>query len=108
MKVIISVFYIILMLQLGCADEKYVKVADYANPNNEEKLVLSNDDQMLILYDDTGNFYAHRSYDLKFLYAGNFQAKPVTLETLTDTAQSNALIFASQAGDIYLRTFTID
>ena len=108
MKKILSSLCILVLLQLGCADEKYAKVADYSNPNNEERLVMSDDDQMLILYEDGGNFFAHRSYDLKFLYAGNFKANPVSLETLTNTAKSNALIFASQAGDIYLRNFTID
>ena len=108
MKIILSVLCILLLLQLGYADEKYAKVADYSNPNNEERLVMSDDDQMLILYEDGGNFFAHRSYDLKFLFAGNFGKPPVSLETLTNTAKSNALIFASQDGNIHLRNFTID
>lgn len=108
MKIILSVLCLLLLQQLAYADQKYLKVADFANPNNNERLVLSDDDQMVILYEDGGNFYAYRSYDFKFLYAGNFKAKPVSLETLTNTAKSNALIFASQDGDIYLRNLTID
>lgn len=79
MKIILSILCMVLMFHCAAADQRYSQVADYANPNNQERLALTNDDQIIILYGNDKMFYAHRSYNLKPLYTGDFINTPVTL-----------------------------
>ena len=85
MKIILSILCVLLLIHGGKADQRYSRIGDYPNPNGREKLALSNDDQILILYGNDGKFSALRSYDLKLLYTQDFKANPITLETLTNT-----------------------